>query len=435
MIRRIIMAIVAAAVVALVSLFILSWRPAIAQIKQPNALNFSAESIAHGEVLAAEGHCASCHTRPGGQPFAGGYGLSTPFGIIYGTNITPDPNTGIGRWSLTAFTRAMREGVARDGSHLYPAFPYYAYTKLTDTDIGALYAYVMTRTAVNATVPANTVPFPLNLRFFEEGWKILFFRRGGYSADTSKSQEWNRGAYLAEALSDCTGCHTPRNPLGAEETKRAYAGALVEGWIAPALTQANPSPLPWTQEELFSYLRTGVSPLHGATDATMTQVIRGALALPIVPDSDVQAIALYFRDMERPGAAPSNTEAIATEALASSKLGSEQEYDPDANLYAAACMSCHYNAGPVPLNPRPELALISDLRLSEPTNFIQVVLRGVSTTDGAQGLMMPAYASSLTDSEVARLAAYLRRTRTNLPPWGDVEDKVAAIRRQLPKPK
>ena len=430
MIRRIAIAILAVASLGLAGLLLLSRRPAIDPVERPAPERFSAESIAQGESLAAAGHCASCHTRPGGQPFAGGYGVNTPFGIIYGTNITPDPKTGIGTWSIEAFVRAMREGVARDGSHLFPAFPYYAYAKLSDDDIRALYAYLMTRPTATATVPANTLPFPFKLRALQEGWKILFFKGGRFHANPSKSSEWNRGAYLAEALSDCAACHTPRNSLGAEKTGYAYAGAVIDGWNAPPLSETNPSPVPWTQDELFTYLRTGSSPLHGATGATMTPVIREGLALPVVPDSDVRAIAVYFSDIDHGGARAQSTEATTRAAIASSSLGSAQEYDPDADLYAAACIACHYNPGPVPHSARPELGLNSALTLPEPTNFIQVVLKGSGNSEGAPGLVMPAYASSLTDGDIARLAAYLRRTRTKYPPWSDLERKVSAIRRE-----
>jgi mono/diheme cytochrome c family protein len=430
MIRRISIAIFVTACFMLAGLFLLAWRPSIAPIERPSPSSFSAELVAKGEALSAIGHCAACHTEPKGQPFAGGYRINTPFGTIFGTNITPDPKTGIGAWTPEAFTRAMREGVARDGSHLMPAFPYYAFTKLSDDDVKALYAYLMTRPAVNSTVPANTLPFPLSIRAFQEGWKILFFRGARYQADESKSSEWNRGAYLAEGLADCSGCHTPRNPLGAEETGHAYAGAVVEGWIAPALTEANLSPVPWTQEELFTYLRTGVTSLHGATAATMTPVIRGALDLPVVPDSDVRAIALYFSGMDRTRVRADVIDATARTAVATSYVSSDQAAnDPDAGLYASACMSCHYNAEPTPVSSRPELALNSSLMLAEPTNFIQVVLNGASNSEGAPGLVMPAYRSSLTDSEIAGLAAYLRRTRTKYPPWNDLEKKVSAIRR------
>lgn len=421
-----------------VGFFVLAWRPAIAPISRPTGGGFPVDLVAKGEALSATGHCAACHTQPGGKPFAGGYPLHTSFGIIYGDNITPDPQTGIGAWSLEAFTRAMREGVARDGSHLFPAFPYYAFTKLSDDDVKALYAYLMTRPAVHDTVPGDTLRFPFKVRALQEGWKILFFRSGRFQPNSSKSGEWNRGAYLANALSDCSGCHTPRNALGAEESRHPYGGSLVEGWIAPALTDASPSPVPWTQQELFTYLRTGVTPLHGATGSTMAFVIRGALALPVVPDSDIRAIALYFSEMDDANARANDIEGVTRQALATSDLGSGQGNDADAELYASACMSCHYNREPAPLAARPELALNSALTLPKPTNFIQVVLNGVSNTEtddnteGAAGLVMPAYKSSLSDAEVARLAAYLRRTRTKLPPWNDLEKTVAVVRREGP---
>jgi len=431
MIRRIALAAAALLLAGLVGFFVVCWRPSIAPIERPNAASFTAESVAKGEVLAAEGHCLSCHVRPGGQPFAGGYGVNTPFGIIYGSNITPDLKTGIGGWSLEAFTRAMREGVSRDGSHLFAAFPFNAYTELDDDDVRALYAYLMTRPAVSASVPPGTVPFPLNVRFLQGGWKLLCFRSGRYKPDSAKDAEWNRGAYLAQAVSDCGGCHTPRNAIGGEKLRDAYSGTVVDNWIAPPLTAANPSPIPWTREELFNYLRIGVDPLHGAVVATMTPVVRDGLDLPVVPDSDIRAIAVYMSDIDHAGERESNIHATTRQALQNSSLGGDQEYDPDANLYASACLSCHYNTGTVPLPARPELALNSALSLPEPTNFIQAVLRGVGSTDGARGLVMPAYASSFSDADVARLAAYLRRTRTTQPPWTDLENKVSLARREL----
>jgi mono/diheme cytochrome c family protein len=325
----------------------------------------------------------------------------------------------------------MREGVSRDGSHLFAAFPFNAYTELQDDDVEALYAYLMTRPAVSATVPRSTVPFPLNVRFLQGGWKILCFRSGRYRPDPAKDAQWNRGAYLAQAVSDCGGCHTPRNAIGGEKLRDAYSGTVVDNWVAPPLTETNPSPVAWTQEELFNYLRSGVDPLHGAVAATMTPTVRDSLDLPIVPDSDVRAIAVYVGDIDHAGQRESNVQAVTRQALQNSSLGSGQEYDPDASLYASACLSCHYNTGAVPLPARPELALNSALSLHEPTNFIQAVLRGVGSADGAPGLVMPAYASSFNDAEVARLAAYLRRTRTTQPPWIDVEKKVSAARREL----
>ena len=407
--------------------FALAWRPAIAPVDPPPGSSFDAAALAKGAVLAGAGYCMVCHTRPGGQPYAGGYGLRTPFGTIYSTNITPDPETGIGRWSLAAFTRAMHEGVSRDGSHLFPAFPYDHFTKVSDEDVAALYAYVMTRTPVRAQTPANTIPFPLNIRAVQEGWKILFFRDGRYQPNPSKSAEWNRGAYLAEGLSHCGGCHTPRNLLGAEETRNAYAGAAIEDWIAPALTDANPAPVPWTDSELFGYLRRGMTALHGVSAGPMGPVVHTGLAQ--VPDSDIRAMAVYFVDLDHAADHADAAAAAVGKALATSALGSGREHDPDARLYAAACIGCHYNAAPTPLPERPELALNSALTLPDPTNLIQVVLRGIGVGEGGPGLVMPAYAG-LSDAEIARIAAYLRRTRTDRPPWTGLERQIAAIRHQ-----
>jgi mono/diheme cytochrome c family protein len=428
MVKRTAIGIVGLVVVCLLGFAGLAWRPAIAPINPSAEASFPSELIAKGEVLAGAGYCAVCHTRAGGRKFAGGYGLQTPFGTIYSTNITPDPETGIGRWSLEAFSRAMHEGVARDGSHLFPAFPYDHFTKVSDDDVKALYAYMMTRPPVTATAPANTIPFPFNVRILQEGWKILFFRSGRYQPDTSKSAEWNRGAYLAEGLSHCGGCHTPRNLLGAEKTNETYAGGSVDNWIAPALTKANPAPAPWTEAELFSYLRSGVAPLHGASAGPMSPVIHTGLA--VVPDADIRAQAVYFADIDQAVSRMAAVDAAVQKALATSHLGSGNAHDPDASLYAAACLACHYNAGPTPLAARPELALNSALTLAEPTNFIHVVLNGIGIAEGGPGLVMPAYATALSDTDIARLAAYLRRTRTGSPPWSDLERKISAIRQQ-----
>jgi len=296
-----------------------------------------------------------------------------------------------------------------------------------------LYAYLMTRPPVVAQIPANTVPFPLNLRPLQAGWKLLFFRSGRFRPDTSKAAQWNRGAYLTEAVADCAGCHTPRNPLGGESNQRAYQGAPIDGWIAPALTASNPSPIPWFEGELFDYLRTGRARWHGATSATMTPVIRDALALPAVPDSEVRAIAVYFSAMNGAGSNSQSVHATEQKALASSGLGHEPGPDNVAGLYTAACMSCHYNSGSVS-SARPELALSSSLTMAEPTNLLQVLLHGVGSKEGAAGLVMPSYAD-FSDREIAELAAYLRRTRTSRPPWNDLEKRVAEIRRSSTAPR
>jgi mono/diheme cytochrome c family protein len=426
--KRLVVGFVALGLLGILGFGALAWRPAIAPIAPPPPASFAPELVAKGEALAGGGYCAECHTVKGGQNFAGGYPMPTPFGVLYSTNITPDPETGIGTWSEAAFARAVREGVARDGSHLFPAFPYDHFTKLSNDDVRALYAYFMTRAPVRAPARTNELPFPLNIRYLQAGWKLLFFRPGRFEPDAGKTAEWNRGAYLALGLSHCGACHTPRNLLGAEKLGDAYAGAVIDNWIAPPLTAANPAPVPWTQDELQSYLRNGMSVLHGTAVGPMSPVVHGLSALP---ESDVQAIATYFADIDQAGGRLASVDPAVARAMSYAPLGTRQELDADAHLYLAACASCHYNAGRAPLAVRPDLALNSALNLPDPTNLIQVVLRGVGAEEGMPGVVMPSFAQGLSDTDIARIAVYLRRTRTNLPPWPDLDTKIAEIRRQI----
>jgi len=425
MLKRFLIVVVALGVLGILGLGALAWRPAIAPIAPPAPATFAATLVATGEALAGGGHCADCHTVDGGQKFAGGYAMATPFGVIYSTNITPDPETGIGTWPEAAFTRAMREGVARDGSLLFPAFPYNHFTRLSDDDVKALYAFFMTRLPVRAAAQKNGLPFPLNVRYLQAGWRLLFFRPGRFETESRKSAEWNRGAYLAEALSDCGGCHTPRNLLGAEKSGDAYAGAVIDHWIAPPLTAANPAPVPWTQEELLAYLRNGVSILHGSAAGPMAPVVRGLAALP---EQDVRALATYFADLDHADDRLASVGPAVARAMSHASPGAGED-DADARLTTAACQSCHYNSGKAPLAVRPDLALNSALHLPEPDNFIQVVLHGIDAKDGIPGVVMPSFGPALDDADIARIAAYLRRSRTNLPPWPNLQSKIAAARR------
>ncbi|RZA15245.1 MAG: c-type cytochrome, partial [Lysobacteraceae bacterium] len=227
----------------------LSWRPSIDAAAPPGRQAFAPGLIEQGARLAAVGNCVSCHTASPSSPFAGGRPMETPFGTVYSTNITPDAATGIGAWPEAAFARALREGVARDGSHLYPAFPYDHYTRLTDRDIHALYAYVMTREPVTAPARSNRLVFPLNFRPLLAGWKLLFLDRTPWTPVAGHDDSWNRGAYLSDALGHCSACHSPRNALGAEDRKRYLDGGDAEGWHATALNASSPSPLPWTVDK------------------------------------------------------------------------------------------------------------------------------------------------------------------------------------------
>src|SRR5262245_27407129 len=340
--KKLLIAVVALGCLGLAGFGVLAWRPAIAPVALPAAGSFPPELVAKGEALAGGGYCAECHTPKGGREFAGGYAFATPFGVLYSTNITPDAETGIGTWSEAAFRRAMHEGVSRDGSHLFPVFTYDHFTRLSDDDVRALYAYFMTRAPVHAPARPIGMPFPFNNRSLQAGWKLLFFRPGRFEPDATKSAEWNRGAYLALGLSHCGACHTPRNLLGAEKPGNAYGGAVIDNWVAPALTAANPAPVPWTREELYDYLRTGTSVLHGTAAGPMFPVVQGLAALP---DSDIRAIATYFADLDKAADRLPSVSAAVSHAMsfASARAGEhfDPDDDPDGRLYTAACASCH----------------------------------------------------------------------------------------------
>lgn len=422
MLKRILIASVALLVVACAGL---TWRPAVAPISPPAADSFAPALVARGAQLAAAGNCAGCHTLKGGPAYGGGLGLETGFGLAYTSNISPDPQTGIGHWSEAAFTRAMREGVARDGSHLLPAFPYTHFTKLTDDDVKALYAFFMTRPPVVVTERENTIPFPFNVRALQAGWKLLFFDRGVYQPVAAKGEPWNRGAYLAEGITHCAACHTPRNRLGAEQDNAAYAGAPFDGWLAPPLNAANPAPVPWTQPDLYDYLRRGESERHGVAKGAMATVIHSGLAK--LPDADIQALATYFADIN--GSAASTPDPTAALALADSRRLADigRETEPGANLYLSACASCHYSPPARPPAVQGSLALSTAITSDDPSNFIQTVLHGVGGA-GVPGPYMPGFAHALTDADIALLAGYLRRTRSDQPAWTNLPAAIAARR-------
>ena len=234
-IRRILLGAIAVIVLLVLGGSALTWRPAIAPISASERPSVDEQTYRRGAELAAIGDCNVCHVGDSGKPYAGGRSIPTPFGTIFASNITPDMGTGIGGWSEAAFQRAMHEGVDREGRQLYPAFPYDHFTKTTNDDIHALYAFLMSQPPVRNAIPANELAFPLNFRPMIAGWKILFFRDALLQKDDSKSEEWNRGRYLVEGLGHCGSCHTPRNILGAEKQSSAYAGGVAEGWDAPPL--------------------------------------------------------------------------------------------------------------------------------------------------------------------------------------------------------
>lgn len=404
---------------------VLPWR-SIAPIARPDASVFSAATIARGRELAALGNCAACHTVANGIVNAGGRALDTPFGTIYSTNITPDPETGIGAWSYPAFERAMREGIHRDGRHLYPAFPYTHFARTSDADLQALYAYLMAQPAVRAETPKNNLAFPFNLRPLMAGWNALFHQPGVFEADTSKSAIWNRGAYLVEGLGHCGACHSPRNALGAEKASAYLAGGFAEGWEAPPLTSLSRAPIPWSEDELFAYLRTGESRFHGVAAGPMAPVVKELAALP---DQDIRAMAVYLASFNENAVDHPAQNALAAKLETSTGTRVALASPTGARLYEGACAVCHAVGGAPLFGSRPSLALNSNVHSDIPDNLIQVILHGITSPVSSDLGYMPGFKDSMTDGQVAELVSYLRQQfAPDKPAWTGLPAAVSRAR-------
>jgi mono/diheme cytochrome c family protein len=398
------------------------WRPAMATIDPPSPHSFAPDLIRRGRDLAAIGNCNTCHTLRGGGDYAGGVPVPTPFGTVFSTNITPDPDSGIGRWSEAAFARAMKAGVDRDGHHLYPTFPYDHFTNVTDEDIHALYAYLMTRDGVHAAAKPNPISFPFDQRWLLAGWKLLFLRHGTYKTDDTKSAEWNRGAYLVEGLAHCGACHTPRNVLGAERPNAAFAGGEVENWRAYAINTQSPSPVHWDREALYAYLRQGWHTDHGTARGPMAEVVSN---LSVVPADDVAAIATYMADVTGPASSDPARQrnAVVAEAARADTATDHR----GAALYAAACATCHEGARPVPYGGI-NLALSTSLSAPDPRNLVNTILAGVRPVEGERSPIMPGFGNSMDDGQIIALISYLRSRFGKGPPWTDLEEIVRQAR-------
>ena len=421
MARRLVITLVVLLLASIALLAAVSWRVAIAPADPPPPASFDPALVARGANLAALGNCVSCHTAADGKPYAGGYPMHTPFGTIYGTNITPDPETGIGRWSLEAFVRAMREGVDREGRHLYPAFPYTHFNLMSDDDLGALYAYMMTREPVRAERPQNDVPFPLDIRMLLAGWKLLFLEQKAPRTIAAASAGENRGAYLVQGVAHCGACHTPRNVLGAEKKDEYLFGGEAEGWHAPALDARSPAPVPWTADALYRYLRYGASETHAAAAGPMAPVVTN---LAVASEQDVRAISAYIASVM--GAPDEARQRRADRALARARGASGAESPPEGDAQAGAllhdstCAVCHNRAERPPGSPSGEalhLALSTALALDEPGNLMRIVLQGRAPPDGERGPHMPGFHAALTDEQIASLVNYLRAAYTDRPAW------------------
>ena len=405
----------------------LGWRSAIAPVVTSSAGVYTAATLERGRILAAVGDCTVCHTAPGGAPNAGGRALATPFGSIYSTNLTPDAATGIGTWSFSAFQRAMREGISRDGHHLYPAFPYTAFTKVTDDELTALYAYLMSQPPVVSVAPATALAFPFNLRPLMALWNALYLTPGPVAAAATQSAEWARGESLVNGVGHCGACHTPRNALGAEKVGAAtFAGAMVDGWEAPPLTALTHATVPWSADELYRYLRTGHTLHHGAVAGPMAPVVA---QLQAVPDADVRAMATYLASFNPPDAARHAAARVAA-LVAQSAATSATRLDASQRLFEGACGACHHDGnGPEVFGLNLPLALSSKLHSERPDNLLQVILGGIREPATRDLGFMPAFRDALDDAQMAQLVSHLRqRFAPDKPAWPDLPASVARVR-------
>jgi mono/diheme cytochrome c family protein len=378
----------------------------------------SDEAIAQGKSLVESADCASCHTADPQKPFAGGKRIDTPFGAIYTPNLTPDRQTGIGTWSDTDFVRALRYGVAPDGSRYYPAFPYPNFTKLTRDDILAIRTYLTTLRPYENEAPEPSLRFPLNFRVLMRVWNFFFFKPGILEPDQQKGPDWNRGRYLVEGVGHCGVCHTSKNIFGADRRGRAFAGGRVNGWFAPRLDAAARSGLKsWSVEDIVEYLQSGRNAKSHA-GGLMAEVVVNSTSK--MSDGDVRSIAVYLKSLPvgppEPAANPPPD--------ASMKSGEA--------LYAHACVACHETDGSSSPRIYPPLPGNALLQSSDPSSTLRILLDGaqtVTTPRAPNTGSMPGYARQWSDQQIADVTNYIRNSWGNAAPLVTAE-QVAKARRQ-----
>ncbi|WP_375542115.1 c-type cytochrome [Paraburkholderia sp. CNPSo 3274] len=398
---------VAGTTLALAAFACVTARPALA------AGAADAATIQRGAYLAAVGDCAACHTAPHGRPFAGGLPMSTPLGRIYTTNITPDPDTGIGRYTQADFARAMREGVAKDGHNLYPAMPYPSYAKVRDEDVAALYAYFMQ--GVQPVKQSNRdadIKWPMNMRWPLKIWNAVFLEKGAYQDKAGKDLAWNRGAYLVQGLGHCGSCHTPRgigfNEKALDESGDAWlTGALLDGWFASNLTGAHNTGLGrWSEADLAQFLKTGANQ-HASAFGAMTDVVNKSTQS--MNDADVNAIAVYLKSLPAKGG--DGGPAYAYDAQATKVSLSRPANDAGARVYTAYCMHCHGADGRGFAPMFAPLAGNPNVLEKDASSLINVTLNGTGDLV-IQGMPapypMPAYADVLSDKQIADVLTFVR---------------------------
>jgi mono/diheme cytochrome c family protein len=363
-----------------------------------------ASPVERGAYLAKAADCMVCHTTQGGKEYAGGLGFKLPFGTLYSTNITPDKETGIGNYSDQDFLNAVHRGVRRDGARLYPAMPYTSYTYITDADALAIKAYLFSLPPVRAAAPANTLAFPFNQRWAMAFWSELFNPDSRFEPDISKSAEWNRGAYLAEALAHCGECHTPRNFAFALNNRKKFAGAVTAGWRAFNISSDKGTGVGgWRDDDLISYLSIGHAAGHGTASGPMGEAVDHSFG-QMAPE-DIRAVVAYLRSVP-PTASPDLPATLAPPASASHKDG----VTADARgkmVFEGACVSCHGWSGESAVSPMATLTGAWAVNDPGATNVAQIVISGTKRHSPEGALSMPAFGNAYSDDEIAAVANYV----------------------------
>lgn len=366
-----------------------------------------AELVARGEYLARAGNCMACHSARGGAPWAGGRAIDTTFGTFYTTNLTPDPDTGLGNWTAEDFWLALHEGRSRNGRLLYPAFPYTSYTHVTREDSDALWAYLQTLPATRQASRPHVLRFPYDSQTALTVWRALYFKPAVFQADASQSAAWNRGAYLVQGLGHCSACHAPRNALGASKDADKLAGGLMAGlnWYAPSLGSPSEAGMQdWKRADVIALLRDGIT--HDASVAgPMAEVVFGSTQY--LSAGDLDALATYLQALPATPSAAATGRAIALDDVQRARAS---------RLYAEHCASCHGERGEGSGRIYPALDGNRAVTLDPPANPLRMVLGGgfaPATQGNPRPFGMPPFAASLSDEDIALVVSYIRGSWSN----------------------
>jgi len=386
-----------------------------------------ADVVKRGEYLARAADCLACHTAPGGQDYAGGLAIELPFGTLYSTNITADKDTGIGSYSDQDFLNAVQRGIRKDGTRLYPAMPYPSYTYMTDADALAIKAYLFSLPAIHAADRADTLTFPYNQRWAMIPWSFVFNADARFAPNTSQTAQWNRGAYLAEALAHCGECHTPRNLAFALNNHKKFAGALTAGWRAYNITPDKDTGIgAWSDDDIASYLAEGHARGRGTASGPMGEAVDASFS-HMTPE-DIHALVTFLRSVP-PIASPDLPATLAPPAPASPKDGAVAGNALGKKIFADACASCHSWSGESALTP---FATITGARaVNDPaaTNVAQIVISGTRRTAPQGALSMPAFGSIFSDTEIAAVVNYVT-ARFGSAKSAVTESDIASLRQQ-----